>query len=133
MNCRIVLNSKNVRRAGIRPCHNQNWKEQVIRLFTATVVVIHGLLLLAVFLLGIGPFFSIAAPDPDPDPALSVGWVVLIISFMALVFLSAFVQLKVKKVWSLLVSIIGLLAFFVLTLHYIYPFIMNFFTDGPRW
>lgn len=102
-------------------------------MFTAAVFLIHGLLLLAVFLLGIGPLFSIAAPDPDPDPALAVGWVVLIISFVALVFLSASVQLKVKKVWLLLVSIMGLPAFFVLALLYIYPFILNFFTDGPRW
>ncbi|WJY27288.1 hypothetical protein [Sporosarcina trichiuri] len=101
-------------------------------MFKATVFLIHGLLFLAVFLLGIGPNFSIAAPDPDPAPVLSVGWAILIISFMALVFFSAFVQLKVKKVWVLLVSIIGLLAFFVLALLYIYPFVMNFFTDIPR-
>ena len=68
--------------------------------------------------------FSIAAPDPDQSYGV---WVSMIVFFIILVLVSAFVQLKIKKVWVFLISIIGLFAIFILTLQYIYPFVLDFF------
>ena len=96
-------------------------------MFNAAVCLIHGIIFILVALLGIGPLFSIAAPDPDPDPIINWGWGSMIVIFMIFVLVSAFVQLRIKKVWVFLLSVIGLIAFYILTLLYIYPFVLNLF------
>lgn len=68
--------------------------------------------------------FSIAAPDPDQTYGV---WVSMIVIFNILVLVSAFVQIKIKKVWVFLISIIGLIALFILTLQYIYPYVLDLF------
>ena len=98
-------------------------------MFKAAVYLVHGLIFILVALIGIGPMFSIAAPDPDRDPIYHWGWGSMIGIFIILVLVSAFVQLRIKKVWVFLISVIGLIAFFILTLQYIYPFVLNLFLE----
>ena len=95
-------------------------------MFKAAVYWIHVLLGILVVLLGIGPMFSIAAPDPSQTHH-GVVWFSMIVIFITLVVVSAFVQLMIKKVWVLLLSIIGLIAIFILTLQYIYPYVSGLF------
>lgn len=93
-------------------------------MFKAAVYLVHGLIFIFVFLIGIGPMFSIAAPDPNQTYGV---WVSMIVIFNILVLVSAFVQLKIKKVWVFLISTIGLIALFILTLQYIYPNVLDLF------
>ena len=99
----------------------------MVSLFRSAVYLVHVLIFIFVALIGIGPMFSIAAPDPDRAAIYNWGWGSLTGIFMFLVLVSAYVQLRIKKVWVFLISVIGLIAFFILTLLYIYPFVMNFF------
>ncbi|SHG38396.1 hypothetical protein SAMN05216225_102939 [Ornithinibacillus halophilus] len=85
----------------------------MIKLYKAAVYLVHGLLFILVFLIGIGPMFSISAPDPEQTYGV---WISMIVIFNILVLVSAFVQLKLKKVWVFVLSIIGLLVLFILTL-----------------
>lgn len=94
----------------------------MVELFKAAVYLVHGLLFIVVNLIGIAPVFSIAAPDPDQTYG---AWVSMIVIFNILVLFSVFVQLRIKKVWVLLLSTIGLIALFILTLQYIYPYVMD--------
>ncbi|ASV69209.1 hypothetical protein CKF48_18995 [Cytobacillus kochii] len=96
-------------------------------MFRSAVYLVHVLIFILVALIGIGPMFSIAAPDPHRAPIYNWGWGSLIGIFIFLVLVSAYVQLRIKKVWVFLISVIGLIAFFILTLLYLYPFVMNFF------
>ena len=93
-------------------------------MFKAAVYLVHGLIFILVILIGIGPMFSIAAPGPDQTYGV---WVSMIVIFNILVLVSAFVQLRIKKVWVFLISTIGLIALFILTLQYIYPYVLDFF------
>lgn len=93
-------------------------------MFKAAVYLVHGLIFILVILIGIGPMFSIAAPDPDQTYGV---WVSMIVIFNILVLVSAFVQIKIKKVWVVLISTIGLVALFILTLQYIYPYVLDLF------
>ena len=91
------------------------------------VYLVHGLIFILVILIGIGPMFSIAAPDPDQTDGIWGGWVSMIVIFNILVLASAFVQIKIKKIWVFLLSTIGLIVLFLLTLQYIYPYVLNLF------
>jgi hypothetical protein len=93
-------------------------------LFKAAVYLVHGLIFILVILIGIGPMFSIAAPDPEQTYGV---WVSMIVIFNILVLVSAFVQIKIKKVWVFLISTIGLVVLFILTLQYIYPYVLDLF------
>ncbi|MBS4199197.1 hypothetical protein KHA93_05950 [Bacillus sp. FJAT-49732] len=93
-------------------------------MFKAAVYLVHGLIFILVILIGIGPMFSIAAPDPDQTHG---AWVSMIAIFNILVLVSAFVQLRIKKVWVFLISTIGLIALFILTLQYINPSVVGLF------
>ncbi|PWA11850.1 hypothetical protein DCC39_08655 [Pueribacillus theae] len=63
-------------------------------MFKAAVYLVHGLIFILVTLIGLGPLFSIAAPDPDETYGV---WVSMILIFNILVLVSAFVQLRIKK------------------------------------
>ena len=93
-------------------------------MFNAAVYLVHGIIIILVALIGIGPMFSIAAPDPDQTYGV---WVSMIVIFNILVLVSAFVQIRIKKVWVFLISTIGLIALFILTLQYIYPYVLDLF------
>lgn len=93
-------------------------------MFKPAVYLVHGLIFILVTLIGLAPAFSIAAPDPNQTYWV---WVSMIVIFNVLVLVSAFVQLRIKKVWAFLISTIGLIALFILTLKYIYPYVLDFF------
>ena|SRR5699024_1069082 len=99
-------------------------RKQVDILFKKTVYVVHGLIFLLVTVIGIGPVFSIATPDPGGSYKV---WTVMIVIFDLLVLVSAFIQLKIRKTWVLILSALGLVALFAVTLQYIYPYMLDFF------
>ena len=94
-------------------------------MFRTAVYLVHGLLFIGVNLIGIAPVFNIAAPDPDQTYGV---WIAMIVILNILVLVSAFVQLTIKKVWVFFLSIVGLVALFMLSLQYIYPYVLDFFT-----
>ena len=96
----------------------------MILLFKPAVYLVHGLIFILVTLFGLAPVFSIAEPAPNQTYWV---WVSMIVIFNVLVLVSAFVQLRIKKVWVFLISTIGLIAIFILTLKYIYPYVLDFF------
>ncbi|WP_426867810.1 hypothetical protein [Jeotgalibacillus proteolyticus] len=98
-------------------------------MFKAAVFLVHGLIFILVALVGIAPLFSIAAPDPGSDPIYNWVWGSMIGLFIILVWVSAYVQLRIKKVKVFLISVIGLIAFFILTYQFIYPFVLNLFLE----
>ena len=93
-------------------------------MFKAAVYLVHGLIFILVTLIGLAPALSIAEPDPNQTYGV---WVSMIVIFNILVLVSAFVQVRIKKVWVFLISTIGLIALFILTLQYIYPYVLDFF------
>ena len=93
-------------------------------MFKAAVYLVHGLIFILVNFIGIAPAFSIAAPDPNQIYWI---WVLMVVVFNILILVSAFVQLRIKKGWVFLISTIGLILLFVLTLQYIYPYVLDFF------
>ena len=93
-------------------------------MFKPAVYLVHGLIFILVTFIGLAPAFSIAEPDPNQTYWV---WVSMIVIFNILVLVSAFVQLRIKKVWVFLISTIGLIALFILTLQYIYPYILDLF------
>ena len=103
---------------------SKDWKGQVVSLFKVAVYLVHGLLFILINFIGIGPVFSIATPDPNQTYGV---WVSIIVIFNILVLVSAFIQLRIKKVWVFSISTIGLIALFILTLQYIYPYVLDFF------
>lgn len=93
-------------------------------MFKAAVYLVYGLIFILITLIGLGPAFSIAAPDPDQTYGV---WISMIVIFNILVLVSVFVQLRIKKVGVFLISAIGLIILFILTLQYIYPYVLNLF------
>ena len=91
-------------------------------MFKPAVYLVHGLIFILVTLIGLAPAFSIASPDPNQTYWV---WVSMIVIFNVLVLVSAFVQLRIKKVWVFLISTIGLIALFIVTLQYIYPYVLR--------
>ncbi|WP_041061554.1 hypothetical protein [Jeotgalibacillus campisalis] len=98
-------------------------------MFKTAVYLVHGLLFILVALVGLSPVLSIAAPDQGRDQIYNWVWGSMIVIFMLLVLGSAFVQLRIKKGRVFLLSVIGLIAFFILTYQYIYPFVLNLFLE----
>ena len=96
----------------------------MIELFKRAVYLVHGLIFILVTLIGLAPALSIAERNPNQTYGV---WVSMIVIFNILVLVSAFVQLRIKKVWVFLISTIGLIALFVLTLQYIYPYVLDLF------
>ena len=77
-----------------------------------------------VTLIGLAPALSIAEPDPNQTYGV---WISMIVIFNILVLVSAFVQLRIKKVWVFLISTIVLIALFIVILQYIYPYMLDLF------
>ncbi|MED4475924.1 hypothetical protein [Oceanobacillus caeni] len=94
-------------------------------MFKAAVYLVHGIIFLLVTFIGLAPFLISIAPR-EPGETYWV-WFLTIVIFDILVLVSAFVQLRIKKVWVFLISIIGLIALFIITLQYIYPYVLNLF------
>lgn len=89
-------------------------------MFRLAVILVHALLFILVTILGLAGIYNPASPEVGATYGL---WISTFILFNILVLLSAFVQLKLKKVWVFLTSIIGLIIIFILTLQYIYPYL----------
>jgi|SRR5690625_5017817 len=93
-------------------------------MFRFAVVFVHALIFLAVTIVGLAGKYNPAPPEPDAN---YWPWFMMFVIFNLLVIISAIVQLRIKKIWVFIVSVVGLFAIFLLTLQYIWPFIgVNF-------
>lgn len=99
-------------------------KESGHSMFKFTVVLIHAIIFIAVTVIGLAGKFNPAPPDPSATYGV---WFTTFAIFNILVLISAFVQLRIKKVSVFLLSILGLIIFFLLTIQYIYPFFYEIF------
>lgn len=89
-------------------------------MFRSVVIVTHALLILFVIFMGFAGKYNPAPADPNEN---YIVWFLMIAIFNILILGSAFVQIKVKKTWLLIGSILGLIALFFITLQYIYPYL----------
>lgn len=90
------------------------------KFFMSLLFIVHFLILLFVVIIGLGGVMNPASSTPDQTYWL---WFSTIVIFSIIVLVSAFVTLRLNKVWVSLISVIGLIALFIFTLYYIYPFI----------
>lgn len=93
-------------------------------MFRLAVILVHTLLFILVTIVGLAGKYNPASPDPEETYGV---WFSTFVIFNLLVLISAFIQLRIKKVWVFLLSIIGLMILFILTLQYIYPLFMDLF------
>ena len=93
-------------------------------MFKRAVFLVHGLIFIVVTLIGLAPALSIAERDSNQTYWV---WVSMIVIFNVLVLVSAFVQLRIKKVGVFFTSTIGLIALLIVTLQYIYPYVLDLF------
>lgn len=89
-------------------------------MFRLTVILVHALIFILVTLVGLAGKYNPAPPDPEATYGV---WFSTFAILNILVLVSAFVQLRMKKVWVFLISIISLIILFILTLQYIYPYV----------
>ncbi|WP_096272141.1 hypothetical protein [Paucisalibacillus globulus] len=79
-------------------------------MFKIAVIVVHGLIFLLATFIGLGAVvFNISEPDPSRTDWV---WLAAFAIFNLLVIISSFVHLKLRKVWVLLFTVIGLLVLF---------------------
>lgn len=89
-------------------------------MFKFAVILVHTLIFLGVTLLGLAGKYNPAPPEPEAN---YWPWFTMIAMFNLLVLASAFIQLKIKKVWVFLLSILALFILLFLMLQYIWPII----------
>ncbi|HLS06873.1 MAG TPA: hypothetical protein VK079_02890 [Bacillota bacterium] len=93
-------------------------------MFKLAVILVHALIFILVTIIGLAGKYNPAPPDPGATYGI---WFSTFAIFNILVLVSAFIQLWFKKVWVFLISIIGLLILFIVTLQYIYPYVYDLF------
>jgi len=93
-------------------------------MFKFAVIFVHGLIFIFATLISLGGYISIAPPDPSRMPGVIFTAFAI---FNILVIISIFVQLKVKKVWVFLVTVLGLMV-----LLYFLPYIVLYIEDILR-
>lgn len=91
-------------------------------MFRLAVILVHLLIFLVAIIIGLAGKFNPASSESGEN---YVVWFSAFALFNILVFVSAFVQLRVRKVWVFLMSVIGLIVLFILTLQYIYPYVLD--------
>lgn len=89
-------------------------------MFRLAVILVHALIFILVTIVCLTGIYNPAPPEPGTTYAL---WISTFVIFNILVLISAFVQLRIKKIWVFLISIMGLIIIFILTLQYIYPYV----------
>jgi len=93
-------------------------------MYKFAVILVHAIMFILVTIIGLAGKYNPAPPEPGATYGV---WFLTFVVFNILVLVSAFVQLRVKKVSVFIVSIIGLVILFLLTMQYIYPFIYELF------
>ena len=83
-------------------------------MFKFAVILVHGLIFILATLIGLGGVFNPSSPDPSRTYEV---WFTAIAIFNILVVVSVFVQLKIKKVWVFLITVLGLLVLFYFLPH----------------
>ncbi|ATP40042.1 hypothetical protein CSE16_08265 [Solibacillus sp. R5-41] len=83
-------------------------------MFKFAVILVHGLIFILATLIGLGGVFNPSSPDPSRTYEV---WFTAISIFNFLVVVSVFVQLKIKKVWVFLITVLGLLVLFYFLPH----------------
>lgn len=93
-------------------------------MFKLVVIFVHAIMFLLVTIIGLGGKYNPAPPEPGVTYGI---WFTIFVFFNILILVSAFIQLRIKKVSVLVITVLGLFVFFILTLQYIYPMFMDLF------
>ncbi|WP_426897807.1 hypothetical protein [Rossellomorea vietnamensis] len=80
-------------------------------MFKKIVITVHVFIFLVATIIGLGAVFNISAPDPNRTHEV---WFTAIAIYNILVLISMYAQLKLKKGWIFLITVLGLIALFVL-------------------
>lgn len=83
-------------------------------MFKIAVFLIHGVIFILATLIGLVGVFNPSAPDPERTYEV---WFTAIAIYDVLVIISTLVQLKVKKVWIFLTTILALIVLFYFLPH----------------
>lgn len=94
-------------------------------MFKFAVIFVHGLIFICASLISLGGHISIAPPDPSRMTGVIFTAFAL---FIILVIISIIVQLKVRKVWVFLVTVLGLMV----VLLYFLPLVVLYIEDILR-
>jgi len=92
-------------------------------MYRLSVILIHALIFIVATIIGLGGKYNLASPEPGKT---YVVWFSAIAIFNILVIVSAFVQLRVRKIWVFLISVIGLIIFFIYALPHIVLYVEDF-------
>lgn len=95
-------------------------------MFRILVILVHALIFILVTMIGLAGKYNPAPPEPEANYSV---WFSTFVIFNILVLISAYIQLKIKKVWVFLISVISLFILFVLTMQYIYPYAYRFILE----
>lgn len=93
-------------------------------MFQFTVILVHVFLFLLATIIGLGGKYNPASPEPDKSYGI---WFSAIAIFNVLVIVSAFVQLRVRKIWLFLITVIGLVVFLIYFLPQIVLYLESLF------
>lgn len=83
-------------------------------MFKIAVYVVHAIILILATFIGFAGVYNISSPDPERTYEV---WFTAIAIFDVLVILSTYAQLRVKKVWLFVVTIVLLLVLFYFLPH----------------
>lgn len=90
-------------------------------MFRFAVIFVHAFLFIGAIFIGLVGKYNPSSPEPDKT---YIVWFLAIAIFAILVIGSAFVQLKLRKIWVFVLSTIGLLVLF-----YVLPHIVLYIED----
>ncbi|GGP15074.1 hypothetical protein [Oceanobacillus neutriphilus] len=93
-------------------------------MFRFTVILVHVCIFLLAAIIGLGGKYNPASPEPDQS---YVVWFSAIAIFNVLVIVSAFVQLRIRKIWLFLMTVIGLVVFLIYLLPHIVLYMESLF------
>lgn len=85
------------------------------------VVLIHVLIFILATIIGLAAVFN---PAPSEPGEIYGVWFTSVAIFNILVIISAYLQLKVKKVWVFLITVLGLIVLFYFLPH------IGFYIEG---
>ncbi|MEK4563329.1 hypothetical protein MKX54_01380 [Alkalihalobacillus sp. FSL R5-0424] len=83
-------------------------------MFKGLVIAVHSLYLLAITIIMIGAHFSVAAPDTERNYGILYALVMIV---MLIIGLSCWLNLKVRKIWIFILSVIAIPLLFQYAIH----------------
>lgn len=83
-------------------------------MFKVAVYLVHGIIFILATLIGLAGVYNLSSPDPSRTYEV---WFTAIAIYDVLVIISTFVQLRIKKGWLFLTTIIALIVLFYFLPH----------------